>query len=67
MRTVLQSAGSYDLDVDIAYTEYGHSLRFITFISDVNKPEEQVKFQVLLSTSELEALRDFIEEALIIK
>jgi hypothetical protein len=61
MRSVIQTNPSYELSIDIALTDHGHSLKFISFVPTARRPEDQVRYQVLLSTAELKALRDVIE------
>jgi len=64
MRSLVQATPAYELSVDIASTAHGHSLRFISFVPTARRPEDQVKFQGLFSTAELQSLRDTINQAL---
>ncbi len=64
MRKLIQSTPAYELSADITRTSYGHSLKLISLVPLARRPEEQVKFQGLLSTAELTALRDCINLAL---
>ena len=61
MRSVIQTNPSYELSIDITQTNHGHSLKFISFVPTARRPEDQVQYQALLSTTELKALRDVIE------
>ena len=64
MRSLIQATPAYELSVDIASTAYGYSLRLISFVPTARRPEEQVKFQGLFSSVELQSLRDTINQAL---
>ncbi len=64
MRSVIQANPSYELSVDITNTTHGHTLKFISFVSTARHPEHQVQYQTLLSTAELSALRDAINQSL---
>jgi hypothetical protein len=64
MRSLIQATSAYELSVDIASTAYGHSLRLISFVPTARRPEEQVKFQGLFRSAELQTLRDTINQAL---
>ena len=64
MRSLIQATPAYELSVDIASTAYGHSLRLISFVPTARRPEDQVKFQGLFSSTELQKLRDTINQAL---
>ena len=61
MRSVIQTNPSYELSIDITHTNHGHSLKFISFVRTARRPEDQVQYQALMSTTELKALRDAIE------
>ncbi len=67
MRSLVQATPAYELSVDIASTAYGHSLRFISFVPTARRPEDQVKFQGLFSSAELQSLRDTINQALVVE
>ena len=64
MRSVIQTNPSYELSIDITQTNHGHSLKFISFVRTARRPEDQVQYQALMSTTELKALGDLIREAL---
>jgi hypothetical protein len=64
MRSLIQATSAYELSVDIASTAYGHSLRLISFVPTARRPEEQVKFQGMFSSAELQTLRNTINQAL---
>ena len=64
MRSLVQATPAYELSVDIANTAYGHSLRLISFVPTARRLEDQVKFQGLFSSTELQKLRDTINQAL---
>lgn len=65
MRSLIQANPAYELSVDIATTAHGHSLRLCSFVPTARRPEDQGKFQGLFSTSELTALRDALNQALV--
>lgn len=58
MRSLIQTNSAYELSVDIASTDYGHSLKLISFVPSARRPEDQIKFQSIFSTTELKLLRD---------
>lgn len=64
MRSLIQVNPSYELSIDITHTAHGHSLKFISFVSTARRPEDQVRYQALLSSTELTALRDAINQAI---
>lgn len=64
MRSLIQSTPAYELSADIASSRLGHSLRLISFVPTARRPEEHVKFQAVLSTVELRALRALLDQAL---
>lgn len=64
MRSTIQATPAYELSVDLRRTDYGHHLRFISFVPHARQPEDQTRFQALLSTAELQALRRAIDDAL---
>jgi hypothetical protein len=43
---------------------HGHHLRLISFVPTARRPEEQVRFEVVLDSAALERLRDAIAAAL---
>ncbi len=65
MRSIIQATPAYELSVDISTTAHGHSLRLFSFVPTARRPEDQVKFQGLFSTSELKSLRDALNQALV--
>ncbi len=64
MRSLIQATPAYELSVDIGSVGHGHNLRFISFVPTARRPEEQVKFQGLFTSSDLTALRNCIDQAL---
>jgi hypothetical protein len=64
MRSLIQSTPAYELSADIATSRFGHSLRLVSFVPTARRPEEQVKFQAVLSTAELRTLRALLDQAL---
>ena len=64
MRSRIQATPAYDLSVDIATSTHGHSIRLISFVPTARRPEDQVKFQGVFNTAELNALRDALNQAL---
>ena len=64
MRSLIQATPAYELSIDIATSAHGHSLRLISYVPTARRPEDQVKFQGVFSTAELESLRDALNQAL---
>ena len=64
MHSLIQSTPAYELSADITTTIHGHSFKLVSFVPTARHPEEQTKFQTVLTTAELEALRDFFDLAL---
>jgi hypothetical protein len=64
IRSLIQATPAYELSLDVTHTAYGHSLRLLSYVPTARRPEEQVKFQGLFSTAELEKLRDTLDQAL---
>jgi hypothetical protein len=64
MRALIQATEAYELSVGITPTAYGHNLKLISLVPNARRPEDHVQFQGLLSTVELGALRDSINQAL---
>ncbi len=64
MRSLIQSTPAYALSVDISTLAHGHSLKLISFVPTARHPEDQVRFQGVFSTAELESLRDAVTQAL---
>jgi hypothetical protein len=64
MRSSIQATPAYELSVDLRHTDFGHHLRFISFLPHARRPEGQVRFQALFTTPELQALRRAIDDAL---
>ena len=64
MRSLIQATSAYELSIDIATSAHGHSLRLISYVPTARRPEDQVKFQGVFSTAELESLRDALNQAL---
>jgi hypothetical protein len=64
MRSLIQATPAYELSIDLTTTPLGHSLRLISFVPTARRPEDQVKFQGVLSAAELKALRDALNQSL---
>ena len=64
MRSLIQATPAYELSIDIATSAHGHSLRLISYVPTARRPEDQVKFQGVFSTTELKSLRDALNQAL---
>lgn len=64
MRSLIQTTPAYQLSVDVRLTAYGHHVRFISMVPTARRPGEQVQFQALLSTQELQDLHRAIGAAL---
>lgn len=64
MRLLIQATPAYELSVDITTTTHGHSLRLISFVPTARRPEDQVKFQGVFNTAELNLLRDALNQSL---
>jgi hypothetical protein len=64
MRSLIQATPAYEFSVDITPTAHGHSFRLISFVPTARRPEDQVKFQGVFSTSELKSLRDVLNQTL---
>ncbi len=64
MRSLIQATPAYELSIDLTTTPLGHSLRLISFVPTARRPEEQVKFQGVFTTAEIDALRNALDEVL---
>lgn len=64
MRSTIQATPAYELSVDLQQTDHGHHLRFVSLVPHARQPEQQTRFQAMLSTPELLALRRAIDDAL---
>ena len=64
MRSLIQANPAYEFSIEITTLAPGHSLRLISFVPTARRPEDQVRFQAVFSTAELESLRDALNEAL---
>lgn len=64
MQATIQSSPAFELLADITRSEYGHSLKLISFVPSARRPEQQVKFQGLFTEAELRTLRDLIDQSL---
>ena len=62
--TVLQSSGSYQLALTIRPTPYGHHLKFSSFVPTARRPQEQLRFDLLLARQEMQALHQALGRAL---
>ena len=64
MRSLSQATPAYELSIDLTTTPLGHSVRLISFVPTARRPEEQVKFQGVFTTAEIEALRNALNQVL---
>ncbi|RZS57963.1 hypothetical protein [Sphaerotilus mobilis] len=65
MRTqILHATPAYELSAQLQSTPHGHHLQFVSFVPTARRPEPQVRFQTLLSRTELLALRALIDAQL---
>jgi hypothetical protein len=64
MRSLIQASPAYELSIDLTTTPLGHSLRLISFVPTARRPEEQVKFQGVFTTAEIDALRNALDQVL---
>jgi len=64
MRSLIQATQAYELSIDITTTPLGHSIRLVSFVPTARRPEEQVKFQGVFTTAEIEALRNALNQVL---
>jgi hypothetical protein len=62
--TVLQSTGNYQLALTIQPTPYGHHLKFSSFVPTARRPQEQLRFQLLLAREDMRALHQALGRAL---
>ena len=62
--TVLQSSDNYQLALTIRPTPYGHHLKFSSFVPTARRPQEQLRFQLLLTRQEMQALHQALGQAL---
>lgn len=64
MRSLIQATAAYELSIDITTSAHGHSIRLISFVPTARRPEDQVRFQGVFTTAELQSLRDALNQAL---
>ena len=64
MRSLIQATPAYELSIDLTTTPLGHSVRLISFVPTARRPEEQVKFQGVFTTAEIEARRNALNQVL---
>ena len=64
MRSLIQATPAYELSIDLTTTPLGHSLRLVSFVPTARRPEDQVKFQGVFTTAELNSLRNALNQAL---
>ena len=62
VQATLLSEPAYELRAEIRHTQYGHHVRFLSFVPSARRPEQQVKFEGLFSADQLRALRDLINQ-----
>jgi len=63
MKTTIQETPAYRLDIELKRGPHGTSLMLISFVPTARHPEEQVKFQALLSDAELQKLQKVLSDA----
>jgi hypothetical protein len=61
-RQTIQQTEAWRLDVELIETQWGATVRFISFVPTARRPEEQVKLQLNLSQNELERLQKFLSD-----
>ena len=61
---VIQSNPSWQLAASINSTPFGHHLILSSFVATARRPEHQVKFSGIFSTSELRKLQETVRAAL---
>ena len=64
MHATFQSTPTWQLDAKVTATPYGHHLTISSYVPTARRPEHQVKFSGIVTTDELRALRDVIDEEL---
>ena len=64
MHSIFHSSPAYELSAQVQHTPCGSQLSFVSFVPTANRPEARVKFQACLSKSELQVLRDCMDQAL---
>ena len=64
MQATIQSSPAFELVADLTRTEHGHNLKLVSFVPSARRPEQQVKFQGLFTSTELRTLRDLIDQSL---
>lgn len=62
--TLIHQGPAYELSVAIQSSQHGHHLQFLSFVPTSRRPEQQVRFQTLLSTTDLRHLHQAIGQAL---
>ena len=62
--TIVHSGPAFQLSVAVTPTRLGHHLQFFTFVPIANHPERRLRFDTVLSTTELRALHHAIGQVL---
>ncbi len=62
--TRFKSIDSYQLALTIRLTPYGHHLKFSSFVPTARRPQEQLRFQLLLARQEMLDLHQALGRAL---
>ncbi len=62
--TRFQSIDNYQLALTIRPTPYGHRLKFSSLVPTARRPQEQLRFQLLLTWQEMQALHQALGRAL---
>jgi hypothetical protein len=62
--TTIHQGPAYELSLEVQRTRWGHHLRFVSFVPTARNPQPMERFQAHLSSGELRALRDAIDDVL---
>ena len=62
--TRFQSSDNYQLALTIRPAPYCHHLKFSSFVPTATRPQEQLRFQLLLTRQEMQALHQALGQAL---
>ncbi|MGY0194570.1 hypothetical protein ACWA7J_05780 [Leptothrix sp. BB-4] len=61
---ILHANPAYQLSAQLQSSHHGHHLQFVSFVPTARRPERQVRFQTLLSRTDLLGLRALIDAQL---
>ena len=62
--TTIHQGPAYQLSLEVNTTQWGHHLRFVSFVPTARNPQPMERFQAHLSRAELRVLREAIDAAL---